>query len=326
MTTFSDQVYQYGGSPVGGMFTTGKVIFVKPGSGSDGNNGKKPNQAVATWAKAHTLATADKNDVIYVIAEDNSASGTTDYQSSTLTLSKDGVHYVGVNSGSFTGQRSRIAQLSTATAVAPLVTFSASNASMRGIHIFHGVNDADSKQAALSVSGERNYFSKNHIAGIGHATMDVADNSSLQITGGAENHFADCHIGLDTVQRGTGANSEIRLDTGATRNLFTNCIISTYGEAGHQFVLVPTNGLDRWTIFKDCIFVNMGTGDAGGATMTEAFDVTGGGSPDGVIILDACTLIGTTDWEAATVSSKVIIRTDGGTAATAGLSADVAAS
>jgi len=117
------------------------------------------------------------------------------------------------------------------------------------------------------------------------------------------------------------------LQSGATRNLFDNCIVATYAEAaGHQFVLVPVNGLDRWTIFKNTIFMNMPTGDAAGTTMTEAFDVTGGGSPDGIIYLDFCSLIGATDWEAAAVSGKVLIRTDGGTAATAGLTADVAAS
>lgn len=326
MTTFGDQVYQYGGAPVSGLFTTGQVWFIKPSTGDDGASGKKPSEALKTWARAHTLASADKNDIIYVIAEDNSASGTTDYQSSTLTLSKDGVHYVGVNSGGFVGQRSRIAQLSTATGVAPLVTWSGSNGSMRGIHIFHGVNDATSKTAALSVTGERNYFFKNHIAGIGHATMDVTDNCSLQVSGGAENHFDQCYLGLDTIARGTAANSEIRLESSATRNLFTDCVVATYAEAaGHQFVLVPTNGLDRWTIFKNTMFVNMPTGDASGTTMTEAFDVTGGGSPDGIILLENCSLYGATDWEAAAVSGKVMIRTDGGTAATAGLTADVAA-
>lgn len=327
MTTFGDQVYQYGGSPVNGLFTTGKVIFVKPSTGSDNDNGKKPSQAVKTISKAHSLATADKNDIIYIISEDNSASGTTDYQSATLTLSKDGVHYVGVNSGTNVGQRSRIAQLSTATGVSPLVTFSGSNSSMRNIHIFHGVNDATSKTAAIQVTGERNYFAKNHFAGIGHATQDVANNCSLSVSGGAESLYEDCTIGLDTIARGTAANSELRLESGAVRNTFRNCIFPTYAEANtHQFLLVPTNGLDRWNLFDNCLFINMPTGDAAGTTMTEAFDVTGGGSPDGIIILHSCTLVGATDWEAATVSGKVLIRTDGGTAATAGLSADVAAS
>lgn len=327
MTTFGDQVYQYGGSPVNGLFTTGQVWFVKPSTGDDGASGKKPTEALKTWARAHTLVRADKNDIIYIISEDNSASGTTDYQSSALTLSKDGVHYVGVNSGGFVSQRSRIAQLSTATGIEPLVTWSGSNGSMRSIHIYHGVADATSKGAALKVTGERNYFYKNHIAGIGHNDMDVTDNCSLSVSGGAENHFDQCYIGLDTIARGTAANSEIRFESAAIRNLFTDCIVATYAEAaGHQFVLVPSSGLGRWNIFKNTMFINMPTGDANGTTMTEAFDVTGGGSPDGIIILENCTLYGATDWEASSESGKVMIRIDGGTAATAGLAADVAAS
>lgn len=327
MTTFSDVVYHMGGTPVNGaFFPGGKAIFVKPSSGSDGNDGKSPAKAVATLAKALSLATADKNDVVYLISEDNSASGTTDYQSDELDWNKDGVHLIGVCSGNGIQNRARIAQLSTATGVSGLLTVSASNCRIENISVFQGVDDATSI-GAVKVTGERNLFRNCSFSGIGHATQDVADNYSLRISGGAENRFVDCYIGLDTIARGTAANSEIRLDTGATRNLFENCVVATYAEANtHQFLLVPSAGLDRWTIFKNTMFVNMPTGDASGTTMTEAFDVTGGGSPDGIIILDGCTLVGATDWEAAAVSGKVLIRTDGGTAATAGLSADVAAS
>lgn len=325
MTTFSDQVFHMGGVPVGGMFTSGKAIFVKPSTGSDGNTGKTPAKAVKTLAKALSLATADKNDVVYFISEDNSASGTTDYQSSALDWNKDGVHLIGINSGNGIQNRSRIAQLSTATNVDGLFTVSASNCYIANISVFHGVDDATST-GAVKVTGERNKFYNCTFSGIGHATQDTADNYSLSVSGGAENLFERCYIGLDTVARGTAANSEIRLESGATRNYFKDCVVATYAEAAtHQFLLVPVNGLDRWTMFEHCTFINMPTGDASGTTMTEAFDVTGGGSPDGVIILNFCTLVGATDWEAATVSGKVLIRTDGGTAATAGLSADVAA-
>lgn len=325
MTTFTDQVYHLGGVPVGGFLSQGKSWFVAPNSGSDGNRGNRIDRPLKTLSKALTLATADQNDVVYLLAESNSASSTTDYQSSQLDWNKDGVHLIGVNSGNGIQNRSRIAQLSTATNVDGLFTVSADNCYISNISVFHGVSDATSV-GAVNVTGERNHFYNCTLSGIGHDDMDVADNYSLQISGGAENRFDRCYIGLDTVARGTAANSEIRLVSGATRNLFTNCVVATYAEAaGHQFLLVPSAGLDRWTIFKNTMFVNMPTGDASGTTMTEAFDVTGGGSPDGIIILDACTLVGATDWEAATESGKVLIRTDGGTAATAGLSADVSA-
>jgi len=326
MTTFADQVYQNGGQLVGGFLSTGKVWWVKPSTGSDSNSGKTPSKALKTLAKAQTLATADKGDVVYLVSESNSAASTTDYQSSALAWAKDGVHLIGVCSGAMVQQRARIAQLSTATGITGLLTVSADNCYFSNFSVYHGVGDATSKGAVL-VTGQRNLFDNVTMSGIGHDTMDSADNYSLGISGGAENTFKNCYIGLDTIARGTSANSEIRLQSGATRNLFDNCIVATYAEAaGHQFVLVPVNGLDRWTIFKNTIFMNMPTGDAAGTTMTEAFDVTGGGSPDGIIYLDFCSLIGATDWEAAAVSGKVLIRTDGGTAATAGLTADVAAS
>lgn len=294
MTTFNDQLYQYGGAPVNGLFTTGNVYFVKPGSGSDSNNGKKPTQAVATLSKALDLVTADNNDIIYMVAEDNSASGTTDYQSATLAVDVDGVHIVGVNAGQRLGQRSRIAQLSTATGIEPLVTWSASNSSMRNVHIFHGVADATSK-GAMNLTGERNYFSNCHVAGIGHNDMDSANNYSLQVSGGAESSFVNCTIGLDTVARGTAANSEIRLASQATRINFEDCLILTYAEAaGHQFLIAGASSMDRYVWFKRCLFAN--SDKSSGTAMDEAFDVNA--SQGGHIILQDCVLVGAADWDA----------------------------
>lgn len=324
MTTFSDGVSQFGGVPVDVGFT-GKAFFVKPSTGSDSNSGKTPARAFKTLARALQYCTANKNDVVYFISEGNASADCTDYQSTALDWNKDGVHLIGINSGNGIQNRSRIAQLSTATNVDDLFTVSADNCYIANISVYHGVADATSK-GAVKVTGQRNKFYNCTFSGIGHADMDTADNYSLKVSAGAENLFERCYIGLDTIARGTAANSEIVLDTGATRNVFKDCIVATYAEANtHQFLIVPTNGLDRWTIFDHCTFVNMPTGDASGTTMTEAFDITGGGSPDGIIILTFCTLVGATDWEAATVSGKVMIRTDAGTAATAGLSGDVAA-
>ena len=295
MTTFGDRVFQLGGVPVGGLFNAGQSYFLRPSTGSDGNQGKSPNDAFKTWSAAHDALTADSGDTLYVIAEDNSASGTTDYQSDTLTLSKDGVNYVGVNAGGLFGQRSRIAQLSTATGVAPLVSFTGSNCFMSGIHIFHGVNDATSKDAAISVTGERNHFYRCHFAGIGHATMDVAANSSLALgLGGDENLFEDCVIGLDTIGRGTAANSEIKFVASAyaKRNVFKNCIIPTWADANtHQFILTGAGSMYTFALFENCSFIN-----SSGTTMTEAFDVSA--TQAGNILLKDCMLVGCTEWEA----------------------------
>lgn len=310
LTHFPNGITSFGVPVVPGGIPFGKdskVYFVDPVEGSDGNKGTEKDRPLKTLSKAHDLATAGQNDVVVLMSRTNSSSDTTDYQSETLVWSKDAVHLIGVNSGTNVAQRSRIAQLSTATGVAPLVTISADNCVWANVHVFHGVADATSI-GAVNVTGERNHFVNCHIAGIGNDLMDTANNYSLQLSGGSENLFEGCTIGLDTIARGTAANSELRLVSGATRNTFRKCIFETYAEANtHQFLLVPSAGLDRWTLFDDCVFVNMPTGTASGTTMTEAFDVTGGGSPDGLIILKGCTGVGFSDWEANTESAKVWI-------------------
>lgn len=282
--------YMYGGGGVQGLIGGGKVWFVKPGSGSDSNSGKRPNQAVATLSKVHTLMSADKNDVAIMISEDNSASGTTDYQSATLTWSKDGTHLVGVNSGSMFGQRSRIAQLSTATDLDPLVTWSASNSSIRNVHIFQGVDDNGSV-TALSVTGERNSFINCHIAGIGNDTQDVAAARTMKITGGAENWFHRCVIGLDTISRGT-ATAEIEFASQATRNIFEDCIFPTFaGAAGFVFIdFDAASTLDRFQLFRRCSFINAISSTA--TAMTEAVDSHA--SAGGMIVFEDCNLVGVT--------------------------------
>lgn len=289
-----------GGAPFG---PTSKVLFVAPDSGSDGNKGTDVKRPLDTLSKAQTLATADKNDTVFMISQSNTAANTTDYQSSALAWAKDGVHLIGVNSGNAVAQRSRIAQLSTATNVDDLFTVSADNCLIANIHVFHGVDDATSKGAVL-VSGSRNRFYNCHFAGIGHATQDTADNYSLKVTG-SENLFDNCVIGLDTISRAT-ATYEMQLSGGATRNLFRNCIIESYaGAATMAFLDVPATGIDRWSIFENCIFVNAISSAA--TTMTEALHIAAGTSPSGHVILKNCTLLGATDWEASGESARCYI-------------------
>jgi hypothetical protein len=323
MTTFGDNLYHMGGVPVGGMLTNGKSFFVNPYYGTGA--GKKINQAMKTLSGAHTLSTASKNDVVYLVAGSNTAAYTTDYQSYTLTWSKDMTHLIGINAGGAIAQRSRIAWLSTASSTSdiPLVTWSADGCLCENIHFFSGLDDAN-MIGALSVTGDRNVFRNCHIAGIGHATNDAAGAYSLSLSGD-ENLFENCVIGLDTIARGTAANSEILLTGGGARNIFRNCYIITYAEANtHQFLIKESAGVDRFCLFDNCMFIN--AIQSGATQMTEAFDITAGGSPNGLILLKDCGLLGATDWEAATVSGEVYSFSQTSTGNVTGLAVAVAAS
>jgi hypothetical protein len=323
MTTFGDQVYQYGGAPVGGLFTPAgdEVYFVKPNSGNNQNQGKKPTDALATLQQAHTNINADKNGVVYLVSEDNSASGTTNrIAGATFTWSKDGTNIVGVASGGMIGSRARISNTADTTDVSPLMEWSASNGSMRNVHIFYGEADAGDLGAFL-VSGERNYFKNCHFAGIGNATQDAAGAYSLSVSGD-ENLFEDCVIGIDTIGRGSAANSELLFPASgqATRNIFRRCIFLTFADAAtHQFITTGASGLDRWALFQECLFIN--PVDSTATAMTEAFDLSA--TQGGSIILQDCGLYGATEWDAGDTGNILIVGASG-TAATSGIAIEPA--
>ena len=112
MSTFGDQLYQHGGSPVGGNFPitfgntqnkgAGTVYFVNSNTGSDGNRGTRMDKPLATIAKAYSLATSNNHDMIVLSA--NSGHAATDE----LAVTKNRVHFWGMDAvGRYYGQRSR---------------------------------------------------------------------------------------------------------------------------------------------------------------------------------------------------------------------------
>lgn len=326
MTTFGDKVFEMGGVPVGGVFSAGSGYFVRPSTGSDGNLGKSPDDAFKTIAYALSQMDADSGDVLYVISEDNSASGTTDYQSSTLTIDEDGIFIVGVNSRGLYGQRSRIAQLSTVLTIENLVTWSASNSYMEGVHIYQGVDGSTATSPiAFTVSGDRNHFRRCHFAGMGDGTgansMDTAGARHLKVSGD-ENLFEECVIGLDTVSTST-AQAQMEFASGAARNIFKKCIFPMYsGDNGSRWVKNAASGMDRFNIFEDCLFYN--AVDSGATVVTEAFDLNAGGSPAGGIILAGnCLIVGATEWDAGD-TGNLWIHAPTGAEATQGIAVEPA--
>lgn len=232
-----------------GAPTQGTYWFVKPRTGNDGNTGKSPSSAFKTLAKALLMATADQNDVVFLMAESNTAGSTTDYQSTALDWNKDGVHLIGVGAGPMIGQRSRIAQLSTVKTIEDLVTISADNCLIANIEIFHGVaSGTQTAGRALVVSGQRNRIVNCQISGIGDSSFDDAGARSLAVTG-AENTFQHCYIGLDTVIRGT-ATAEVTIGDVA-RTIFEDCFFNTYTSLS-TFKMVTYSAPDRFVLFKNC--------------------------------------------------------------------------
>jgi len=296
MTTVSDGLYQFGGVPVGGMpyswlkGTKGKVLFVAPyrttnlHAASDGNPGTFV-QPLKTITAAYDLCTTGLGSIIYVMGASNTTADTTDDLSATLTWSKDGVHLIGLGTPNGVSQRVRINQLSTATAVSPLINITGNTNVFANVQIFQGVADAASL-INVQVTGQRNLFDNVHFAGVGHATMSAAGCASLKLNGAAENLFKNCVIGVDTATMDADGTNLI-CDGAATRNKFEDCLFQAFISAtgaGHVN-LVDATAIDRWLWFKNCMFISESTNKT--VDMAEVFQIPA--SPtQGKVILENC--------------------------------------
>lgn len=248
---------------------TGNYFFVAPISGADGNAGDATNP-FQTLAHALSRCVANNNDVVFLIAEGNTAATTTDYQSATLDWNKNLTHLVGIAAPSKWSIRARIGQLSTATGVSPLFKLSASACYIANIGIFQGVADATSL-IAMEVTGSHNVVDTCCIQGIGNATQVTAGAMDLKLTAAAENLFTNCLIGTDTISRDQTCTS-LNCVTAATRNYFRDCQFDSYlSNAGYATVTIGTNGIDRNLDFERCQFWAKSTNKA--ITQTSLFSI-----------------------------------------------------
>lgn len=307
-----------------GMFgTQGNFWFVNPNPayGSDANGDGSIAKPFASVAAALSAATAGQNDVIFLCASSNTASLTTDYQSTTLLWNKGLVHLVGLNAGSMIGQRSRVALTALYATASNLITVSASGCLFANIEFFAGVAST-LPTGCMKITGQRNRFVNCQISGMGNAANDIAAAYSLSLTAAQENVFDGCYIGLDTVTLGAAANSQILCATAATRNLFRNCIIATYTNhaTNNNFLRAPTGSLDRWIQFDNCRFIN--PIDASSTALTQAFIVASDAGGTVLLTGEDTGVLGATDWN-STDSGNVTAINGTVTAGTFGLAVDV---
>lgn len=270
--------------------TQGKIVYLDPNSGSDGNSGDSPGTAKKSYAAAYAKLTANQNDVLVYLQGATSLS-----LAAAATWSKDYTHFLTVTAPTRMAQRARIFNAAALTNAAMLFTLSGKGCIFKDFYIFQGGSDA----AALGnfeVSGGRNYFENVHFAGIGHATPGAETGaSSLKLNGASECTFVNCTVGVDTIVRGD--NQQILVDGGSSRITFEDChIISASETAGACMVkLADTTALDRFMKFKRCLFSNFSVNHA--ATLSECFTIPASCQTHDIIIQD-CMLAGITEWEA----------------------------
>lgn len=297
-----------------GLPYIGDVFYVDPTNGNDtANTGKDADNAYASVGAGYGATTNNNHDVV-LLKPGGAGSGTASAEASAITWSNSFTHLIGACAPVGISPRARVTFDTADTS--PQFTVSGQ------ANIFSNVQLATWVDANILslVSGNRNYMSRVHLAGIGDATAgDDAAARSLEVNG-EECLFEDCTIGLDTVARST-TNAEIELSGAATRNRFRDCLVLSFADnAGHLFITAPAAAdMDRLTMFDRCSFINAINSTA--TTMTEAINCHA--SVGGTIFLKDCSLIGATDWENS-ASGNVMIDGAAPTNNTSGLVVDVA--
>ena len=302
MTTYGDQVFQFGGVPVGsGMLPVmgkgAKAFFIHGSLGADGNNGLSPSAPLKTLTTAYGLMEDGRGDVAYILNDGGTGATVRD---AALVWAKDNCHIIGLGAPAI-NQRVRISNPSTATVIAtysPYLTLSASGCVISNVSWFQGITTDGSASVGMKVTGSRNYISNvSLITGASANQGDEAATYQLQVAG-SENVFEKCYIGQDTASRSNVASANVRFGTGAsdqaTRNIFRDCVFPMFADgAGPIFVSAPTAfDTQRWNLMERCSFINTGT-----STITQGISWA---DTTGKLFLKDSSFYGCTDVTAAT--------------------------
>ena len=296
----------------------GNKIYVDPANGSDNGSGNI-DAPLRTLVAAYNQARDGKNDTIVLIGD--GTTGATARVNSSFTWSKNAVHLVGISSGVNISNRSRIAPSSGQAAFTPYFLISGSGCLFQNIQWFIGFSTGTTNMIGINVTGSRNLFLDCHIAGLADAASAAdAGSRTLKIGSGGsgENMFVNCVIGVDTVTR-SAANASLEFAGATPRNQFINCVFPIMTSSAAALAVLGTgNGcVDRFNLFKNCMFMNAVKSTS--TTMTVMFSFSTA-APGGMIVLDPlCLSIGATDWGDANFFSNAFVGMAAPSAAAGGL-------
>ncbi|MDE2096868.1 MAG: hypothetical protein KGL39_06435 [Patescibacteria group bacterium] len=287
------------GAPIvggfGGIPLTGNWWFCDYLNGSDGNatsgsGGAGPDAPLQSIATAYSLAADGKNDVIVIMGD--GLVNATQRLSAKLTWAKNALHLIGMGAPSLFAQRARISTLTTQTTnINPLIDVTGSGCVFANFSFFQGVGQASTDEQLITISGTRNYFGNVAFGGMGHANGAArAGSYVIGFTGGGENLFERCSVGLETVAR-SAANASVKIVAASQRNDFIDCVFDMYPTANSPLFLDASlsGGLNGSTMmFKRCTFRGL-VGASGytqpSVTATVAADI------NGVVYFDNCSTI-----------------------------------
>ena len=313
---------------------TGNYFFCDPVNGSDGYEGTNPQRAVQTLYRALELCRDGHNDVVFLIGNGQDSgsavlslalaqSRNPAATSGVLTWNKNACHLIGL-SPSGIHSRARIAPPSGTYTQATFgsgnfIVVSGQGCLFMNLSVSHAFSTGGVNQIAWTDSGGRNVYVNCQIKGMGDAASAAdAGSRSLKLTGTVgENHFSNCIIGGDTVNR-SAANASLELAGATPRNRFSGCIFPFSGTAAGVLGILGTGAacMDHWALFDNCMFMN--AIKSGSTQMTVLASFTNA-SPGGFLNFKDSPMIGITKYGDANGLANSYINMPAVSAAAGGL-------
>lgn len=216
--------------------TIGSIFYWDPYSGSDSNTGLTPTSAVATFSKAHTLATAGKHDIIFALSSNSSGITTV---TETINITKSTLKLRGPG---------HVLQLVPTATTADTMTIAADNVEVSGFYVSTaGTGSRD----AISIDG-------NSIL-VKQCWIENARGDGVALT--SSNLVVISDMVIDTCGL-SGTGNGINFGDTATNSTIAKCIItSTINGIALSGTGLTDNVIQNCLIFNNSAYgVNIGTG------------------------------------------------------------------
>ena len=239
---------------VGGV---GKTYFVDATNGSDGNDGLSLETAVKTVSRANAIVTSNNHDNIVLSA--NAAHAIT----SMLTITKNRVHFIGLDSrsGYGMGARSRVT-MGDSTVAADIALMQNTGVG----NTFTGMKFDSSSTVAASLygiaeGGEYSVYNRCEF----YKSSDLDETTAAEIlNNGDSTQWLNCTIGSSA---NIVADNKIRPNMSVTAtlagkkcrdNVIDNCVFLTKAGGTEHVDIYGTNATDveRLFLVKDTLFYN----------------------------------------------------------------------
>jgi hypothetical protein len=262
-------------------------------------NGIPDNKIYTTLATAYAATTSGQNDVVVVMP------GTYTVTAS-LTWANHNTHLVGVGGRSNRGGMGASVYFNNATAdVEQLIKVNGDNCQFHGIYLRNAGADAQCYTALKVHEGENFYAEGCQFVGHAAATqVDTAATSSLWFYTDSSGKpwgatFVNCRIGSGSETIRTDGSTIYASGSAALTAkyiTFEDCVIESYSDtAANPAVLIAANySIDRYMLFKRCLFYNYSVNHAQSATQVINDDC---GTTHEIVMMDSYA-VGYTDWDA----------------------------